>query len=108
MKNFLISFEVIFPIFLLMVLGFFLRKLGILSDGTVKQLNHSVFRVFLPVMIFKNVYESKVEEVFDLKMLLFAVIAVVCCIVALFATVPFFVKENARRGVMIQAIFRSN
>ena len=108
MQNFLISFEVIFPIFLLMVLGFFVRRVNILSDGTVKQLNNSVFRVFLPVMVFKNIYESEIEEVFDLRMILFAVIAVVCCIAVLYIAIPITVKENARRGVMIQAIFRSN
>ncbi len=108
MEHFLISFEVIFPIFLLMVLGFAIRKVGILSEGTVKQLNTSVFRVFLPVMIFKNVYESEIEEVFDPRMIAFAVIAVLSCIAVLFAVVPLFVKDNAKRGVMIQAIFRSN
>ncbi len=108
MQHFLISFEVIFPIFLLMVIGFGIRRAGILSEGTVKQLNTSIFRVFLPVMIFKNVYESEIEEVFDLKMILFAVIAVLSCVVLLFAIVPLLVKENPKRGVMIQAIFRSN
>lgn len=108
MQNFLISFEVIFPIFLLMVLGFFLRRINILGDGTVKQLNNSIFRVFLPVMVFKNIYESEIAEVFDLKMILFGALSVLCCIAVLFVVIPLTVKENARRGVMIQAIFRSN
>ena len=108
MQNFLISFEVIFPIFLLMVIGFFLRKINILSESTTKQLNNAIFRVFLPVMVFKNIYESKIEEVFDLRMILFAVISVLACVAILFIVVPLTVKENARRGVLIQAVFRSN
>lgn len=108
MQNFLISFEVIFPIFLLMVLGFLMRRINILGDGTVKQLNNAVFRVFLPVMVFKNIYESQIEEVFDLRMILFAVGAIVLCMAVFYIVIPLTVKENSRRGVMIQAIFRSN
>ncbi len=108
MQNFWISFNVVFPIFLMMALGFFLKKIRLVSEATVKQINNVVFRVFLPTMIFKNVYDSKIEEVLNSRLILFAALCVLGCIALLFAIVPLIEKQNSRRGVLIQGIFRSN
>lgn len=108
MQNFLISFNVVFPIFLMMVLGFFLKKINIMSDATVKQVNNVIFRVFLPLMIFKNVYESDIDSVFDPKLILFAAISVIALVVVLFLVIPLIEKDNKKRGVLIQGLFRSN
>ncbi|MBO5755975.1 MAG: AEC family transporter, partial [Clostridia bacterium] len=108
MQNFLISFEVVFPIFIMMALGFFLRRIKLFNDVTVKQMNAAVFRVFLPVMLFKNVYQSSISEVFNGRLLLFALIAAVACVVFAFLIVPLLTKENTKRGALIQGIFRSN
>ena len=108
MQNFLISFNVVFPIFVMMALGFFIKRINLVSEQTVKQMNNVVFRIFLPLMIFKNVYESEIAEVFNLKLIVFASVTTVTVILLLFLIVPVFEKDNPKRGVLIQAIFRSN
>ena len=108
MQNFLISFRVVFPIFLLMVLGWFIKRIKLVNDTTVKQVNQLIFRVFLPTMIFKNVYDSEIADVFNVRLIAFAALCVLGCIALLFLIVPLVEKENARRGVLIQGIFRSN
>lgn len=104
----MISFEVVFPIFLLMALGFSIKRIGLISEGTVKQMNTVVFRVFLPTMLFKNAYESAVSEVFNGKLMLFALGCVSSAILLLYLLVPLLVKDNKKRGVLIQGVFRSN
>ncbi len=108
MQNFLISFEVVFPIFILMALGFLVKKIGMINETTVKQMNKAVFRVFLPTMLFKNVYESTVSEVFNGKLILFSLGCVLVAVLVLCLVVPLCVKDNAKRGVLIQGTFRSN
>lgn len=108
MENFMISFEVVFPIFILMVLGFLVKRIGLVNDGTVKQMNAAVFRVFLPTMLFKNVYSSSLSDVFNGKLILFALCCALGSILLLYLAVPFLVKDNAKRGALIQGIFRSN
>jgi len=108
MENFLVSFNVVFPIAVMMAVGFLIKKIKLVNDLTVKEMNNVVFRIFLPLMIFKNVYESEIAEVFNLKLILFASVTVVTAIVILFLVVPVFEKDNPKRGVLIQAIFRSN
>ena len=108
MENFLVSFNVVFPVFIMMALGYFMRWIKLLDSDTVKQMNSAVFKVFLPLMIFKNVYESNVSDVFSLKLALFSVITVLIIIALLFIIVPLFEKDRRKCSVLIQAVFRSN
>lgn len=108
MQNFLISFNVVFPIAVMMALGYLLKVIKLMNETTVKQVNNVIFRVFLPTMIFKNVYESVISDVFDPKLVLFSIGSVCVIILLLFIVIPLIVKENSRRGVLIQGIFRSN
>ena len=108
MRNFLISFNVVFPIAVMMALGFLFKKIRLVNGTTVKQMNNVVFRVLLPVMIVKNVYESDLSSVFDPKLVIFAVSCVVAGIAVLLLVVPLIEKNNAKRGVLIQGMFRSN
>lgn len=108
MENFLISFNVVFPIFLLMALGFFLKQIKLLSESTVKQMNQFVFKAVLPASIFKNVYDSSIKEVFDGRLLAFSLITTLCVILLALLTVPLLEKERKKRGVLVQGMFRSN
>ncbi|MBO7150349.1 MAG: AEC family transporter [Clostridia bacterium] len=108
MQNFLISFNVVFPIFLLMALGFLLRQGKLLSEPTVKQMNQLVFKVVLPASVFKNVYDSEIKDVFDGSLLAFSVVCVLAVILLALAVVVLFEKDSAKRGVLVQGIFRSN
>lgn len=108
MENFLVSFNVVFPIAVMMAVGFLIKKINLVNDLTVRQMNNVVFRIFLPLMIFKNVYESEIAEVFNLKLIVYSAVTVVTVILLLFLIVPIFEKDNPKRGVLIQAIFRSN
>ncbi len=108
MQNFLISFNVVLPISIMMLLGLLLKRIRLVNETTVKQMNATIFKIFLPAMIFKNVYESEIADIFNPKLITFSVVCVFICIAALFITVPLFEKDNSRRGVLIQAMFRSN
>jgi len=108
MNNFLVSFNVVFPIFLLMAVGYIIRHINIIDALSVKKMNAVIFKLFLPMMIFKNVYESSIEDVFNKKLIVFSVVGVLAVIAALYIIVPVFEKDNLKRGVLIQAIFRSN
>ena len=61
MDNIIVSFNVIAPVFFLMVLGYFLVNYTSLADGKLtKQANAIVFKIFLPCMLFYNVYQSDI------------------------------------------------
>ncbi|MEF9946432.1 MAG: AEC family transporter [Lachnospiraceae bacterium] len=108
MNSFSLAFSVVCPLFLMMALGYFLRKIGLFTEDFLRQLNKLCFSVFLPTILFMNVYDSDFSVSFQPRLVIFAVLCVLTMFAVLLLLVPHFEKSNLRRGVMIQGIFRSN
>lgn len=108
LDNFLMSFNLVFPMFLLLAIGMTARKTGILDEKTASKVNAFVFKALLPTGIFKNVYNSSFDEVFDKKLIAFGVFGVLSCFLILTVLVSVFCKNKESRGVLIQGIYRSN
>lgn len=104
----LFSANVIVPIFLLIMLGYVLTRLKVWDAHFLKVANNVCFKVLLPVMLFYNVASANIVEVFNAKLVGYACLAACALCGVLFLIVPLFVKDNKRRGVMIQGTFRSN
>lgn len=108
MGNLIFSFNVIMPIFLVVALGYFLRKIELIDDRFVNMAIKFNFRVGLAVLLFKNIYDAKFAKVFDAKLMIFAFSAIVCSIVILSLIIPIFIKDRRRASAMIHTIYRSN
>ena len=108
MENLILSLNVVLPLFLMMALGYLLRCIGLLDERTLKVMNNVVFRAFLPVMLFYNIYSTELEGALNPSFILYAAGCIVAIFILLFLWIPRVEKENARRGVMIQGLFRSN
>ena len=108
MGNLIISLNVVLPLFLLIALGYGLKKIRMYDTSTLKTMNKLVFKVFLPVYLFYSIYSKDLSAAFDLKVILFAIVSLLIWFLFLMLLIPRFEKENAKRGVMIQAMFRSN
>ncbi len=108
MENLIFSINVVLPMFLIMCLGIFLRKINIFNDEFLKPANAFAFKVLLPTLLFYNIYDTNLSYSFNGKLVMFAVATVLIIIALLFIIVPRFEKENRNRGVIIQGLFRSN
>jgi len=107
-ENLIFSINVVLPMFLIMCLGVFLRKINIFDEKFLKTANTFTFKVLLPTLLFYNIYTSNLSDSFNGKLVLFAVSTVIITIALLFVIVPKFEKDNKNRGVLIQGLFRSN
>lgn len=108
MKSLQLAFESIAPIFLLMALGYWLKQIKFVGKETFDAMNKLVFRIFLPVLLFYNIYQTESGQTFDLSLIFFVVAAVFCVFVLGWIAVLFLTKDNKKRGVMLQGFFRSN
>ena len=111
MENIIVSFNVIAPVFFLMVLGYLLVNYTSLADRKLtKQANAIVFKIFLPCMLFYNVYQSDIgAEIHSrIKLCIWAASGLLILFVLLCLIVPKVVKQENQQGVVIQGIFRSN
>ncbi|MBQ9913577.1 MAG: AEC family transporter [Clostridia bacterium] len=96
------------PILLLILVGYFLREIHFADDAFFKKANTMVFKVFLPVLLFNNVYAIESLSYIRWDALLFCVAAVlIICLVA-YLTSGFFARHRKQKGVLTQCAFRSN
>lgn len=108
MNDFLFSINVTLPIFLVMVLGWFLKQIGMLDDHFVTVANKFNFKVTLPFMVFRDLSAVNIREVFDLKFVLFCAIASSVCFWVIWGGAKLFLKDKTITGAFVQASFRSS
>lgn len=108
MQNLILTFNIILPIFLVMLIGYFCKRGKLVSAECFSGMNKLVFRVFLPVSLCQSLMNVKSGAFVNGKVLVFAFLATIAVCLLGFLFVPLIEKENSRRGVMIQGIFRSN
>ena len=107
MENLIFSLNATVPVFLLMVLGFVLRKTGLIDDGFAAKMNRFVFLVPLPVLVFEDLATVDFSRVWNAGFVLFCFAATLVSI-ALAAAVSFLWKDKSIRGEFIQASYRSS
>ncbi|MBR2042623.1 MAG: AEC family transporter [Oscillospiraceae bacterium] len=108
MESFLFALGAVLPIVILVLIGYFLKKIKLIDEGFIKTANRLVFRVLLPVMLFNNIY--KIEKIGNLEMgyVIFSVLAITAVFGFAVITSGFVTKDNPKRASLIQGIFRSN
>ncbi len=107
MDNLIISLKVIAPLMIYMLIGVFLRKRGILGEQLNNQVNGLIVKVFLPFMMFKNIYQADLTSVSG-GFGLYTVCGLLTAWVVFFLLFRLRVKDYARIGSMVQGAFRSN
>ena len=108
MSNFIFSLNVTMPIFLVMVIGYFLRRIGLLDEHFVTVANRFNFKVTLPFMIFRDLSGVDIRAAFDLKFVLFCAGASTICFWTIWWLTKLFVRDRSIRGAFVQASFRSS
>ncbi len=108
MESFVFAVNAVAPIVVMVAIGYFLKKTGMIDKNFAKAANKVVFRVLLPAMLFLNVYKIENFRSVELGYVFYA-LAVTFAVfwIALF-TSGFITKDGTKRGALIQGIFRSN
>lgn len=108
MESIKLSFEAVTPIFILMALGYFIKKIKLADKKSIDVINKLVFKIFLPVLLFYNIYTTEIPDVFNLKLIVFTVVGVLFVFVLGNFAVRRLTEDNKKRGVMLQGFFRAN
>lgn len=108
MENFIYSINVTVPVFLVMVIGYLLKQIGMLNDNFVTVANKFNFNVTLPFLLFRDISGVDIRAVFDLKYVLFCALASTACFWLIWGGAKLFLKDKSMRGAFVQASFRSS
>lgn len=107
MENLIFSLNATVPVFLMMLLGLFFRKIGWIDEIFASKMNKFVFLVPLPVLVFEDLATVDFAEVWNIKFVLFCFGATVISI-AIAAAVSCLWKDKTIQGEFIQASYRSS
>ena len=96
------------PVFLMMVLGYVLhRKTSLLNDEFADYLNTFVFKLALPVQLFKSLSQEDFHAVWDSGMVLFC-FAVSLASILLLLGLSIFLRDRSLRAEFVQAGYRGS
>lgn len=108
MENLTICLNAVLPIFLSMAAGYAARCVGIIKADDVPKFNKVIFNVFISCMVFNNVYASDISSVSAGPLIIYALLGVTATFFAAWGVVCLAEKDADKRGVAVQAVFRSN
>lgn len=108
MDSLIFALNSVLPIILMVAIGYILKRIGLLSGTIPKALNKLVFHLFLPVMLFLNIYKIRSFSSVGLGYIGYAAVMLLVIFFLALPAVLLITKHPARRGALLQACFRSN
>ena len=108
MDSLIFSVNAISPIIIMVAIGYFLKRIGWITPSFIKMGNNLVFNVFLRAMLFLNVYKIESFGGIHLDYIVYCLVAEVVIFLLAIPVVITVTRKKARRGVLLQATFRSN
>jgi len=107
MENLIFSLNATMPIFLLMVVGYFLNRIGWMDDDLAQKLNKFVFRLPLPMTLFVQLSGVDILKAWDTGYIVFCFVVTLLSIL-IAALLSLLIRDRGTRGEFIQASYRSS
>lgn len=107
MDSLLFTLNAILPLILPIVLGYALRRIKLFGKVFLAYGNKLVFTVFIPILIFNNLYMTNFSDI-NWKIALFVFVATVVMFGIGWLQALFFKNEPMRRSIVHQSAFNTN
>lgn len=107
-ENFVYSANTVLPIFVMVVLGYLLKRIKFLDDNFFAQSEKLVFKLALPAMLFLEVSRAGGSGSFNPRLTLFCCVAITLSVILLCLIIPRIVDGRDKCGAIVQGIYRSN
>ena len=108
LDSLIFSLNATIPVFLIMVLGYALKRMGMFGPAFTDVLDRFNFKVTLPILLFADLSASDFYEVWDTRFVLFCFLVTVFSIAVAFAISALVTRDRSLRGEFTQAAFRSS
>lgn len=108
LESFLAALRVVVPMALLMLVGAGARRMGVVDRPAMRSVDKLAFRIFMPVLLFKNIYETDLSRSFGLEEALFAAAAVTAIFPLALLLPRRLVEDRPKAAAIGQAMMRAN
>ncbi|MBR1589840.1 MAG: AEC family transporter, partial [Acidaminococcaceae bacterium] len=107
-QHLIVAVKAIIPLFLLILMGVFVRWRKMLTDTELEHVNAMIFKVFFFCMMFYNMYTTTIATALRPRLMIFTVCSIFLVILVSGIIVCAVEKDNRSRGAMLQGLYRSN
>lgn len=108
MEIIVISFKAVLPIFILMTIGYFLKRINFFKDGTVSDLNKFVFKFFLPMFCITSVCDADFSNTVNGLSVAFILGTIFVVFIGSWFVFSRIEKDRTRIPVLIQGFYKCN
>lgn len=108
MDNFIFALNATIPLFLIILLGGLLQRVGLFNASFNKTANQYVFKVALPVSLFMSIVKMDFYADFDPLFCLFCFLVTCAMFLGVWGLTWTFMKDRAQVGAFSQASVRSS
>ncbi len=108
MNSFVFSINAVIPVFIIILLGLFLRYKGIIDAQFVSVSQKVVFMIALPALIFASIASTELGEVLDGRLVAFAIGGTLSVFFLTWLVGRYFIPQRQSLGAFIQGVYRSN
>ena len=107
-ESFLAALRVVCPMMILMVIGWLCRVKGVIDRPAMKEYDRIIFKIFMPLLLFKNIYEMDFSQGFAQKEMMFAAICMLINFVFCMKFPAVLTNDPRKSSVIGQAVVRGN
>jgi malonate transporter and related proteins len=107
-SNLLFTANIVAPVFIIVFLGTLLRQRGVVSEHFNSLTSKVVFNVALPAMLFRELSNFSIREIFNPVQIIFVLAAVFFMFLLAWVSSSFLCQDGKDQGAFIQGAFRGN
>lgn len=108
MDSFLFSLHATMPVFLVMVLGYILKQIGMFTEEFCSVANRYVFKVALPVLLFRDIAQTDLYADFDFAFVLYCAGITTVMFLGIWFLTAKLMKDQSMVGAFSQAAARGS
>ena len=108
MNAFIFSANCVLPLFLIIAVGWVLKKCGLISPAVINGLNNITFNLALPLLLFRDIALSDFYEIFTPTLIIYALVSTLLFFVLVWIFAELYVKKKSSIGAFVQGCFRGN
>jgi len=108
MESLMMASRVVVPMAIMVCIGMLLRVFKVTDAPTMKKMDTMVFKLFMPMLMFYNIYNTDFTLLDNIGYILYGVAGLFIIFLAGLFVVPKFVKPMPTASAYSQAIMRSN
>jgi len=104
----LYGINAVFPLIAVILLGYFLKRSGFLPESFFSSSNKLVFKVAMPALIFKQLYDVDFGNVYNSEFMILGLLFLAASFAISWILSLVLVKDKSKRGAFAQGTARGN